>query len=89
MADDSMSSADLGQPMIYEIRVKGQLGRDWAEWFDGLTITPQENGDTLLTGRVTDQAALHGLLKRVRDLGMPLLSVSSSHPGREAPTDVE
>lgn len=60
---------------VYQIRIEGHLGDQWAEWFDGLSITLEENGDTLLTGPVADQAALHGLLKKVRDLGMPLLSV--------------
>ena len=64
------------QPVIYQIRLKGQLGSEWAEWFDGLTITLADNGETLLTGPVIDQAALHGLLKRVRDLGLPLVSVN-------------
>jgi hypothetical protein len=61
--------------MVYQIRIKGHLGPGWTDWFDGLTITLEENGDTLLTGPVVDQAALHGLLRKVRDLGMPLLSV--------------
>lgn len=62
------------QPTIYQIRLKGHLGRQWTAWFEGLTITLERNGETLLTGAV-DQAALHGLLRKVRDLGMPLLSV--------------
>jgi hypothetical protein len=61
---------------LYEIRIKGHLDDRWAGWFGGLTITLEEDGNTLLTGRVVDQAALHGLLKKVRDLGMPLLSVN-------------
>ena len=61
--------------MVYQIRLKGHLGHEWAEWFEGLTISLEEDGDTLLTGPVIDQAALHGLLKKVRDLGLPLVSV--------------
>ena len=64
------------QPMVYQIRIKGHLSHQWTEWFDGLTITLEEDGNTLLTGTVVDQAALHGLLKKVRDLGIPLLSVN-------------
>jgi hypothetical protein len=66
---------------FYEIRLKGHLEAHWAKWFDGLAITLEDNGDTLLTGPVIDQAALHGLLKKVRDLGMPLVSVSPVKPG--------
>lgn len=62
--------------MIYEIRIKGQLGHQWTDWFEGLTITLEADGNTLLTGPVVDQAALHSVLKKVRDLGMPLLSVN-------------
>ncbi len=72
---------DPGQPVVYQIRVKGHLGSLWREWFEGLTIKQEENGDTLLTGPVVDQAALYGLLKRVRDLGMQLISVNSVTPG--------
>jgi hypothetical protein len=67
--------------MAYQIRLKGHLGPQWTDWFEGLTITLEQDGDTLLTGPVVDQAALHGLLKRVRDLGMPLVSVSPAEPG--------
>ena len=69
------------QPVVYQIRIKGHLGPEWADWFEGLTITLEDNGDTLLTGPVIDQAALHGVLKKVRDLGMPLVSVSPVEPG--------
>lgn len=64
-------------PTSYEIRVTGHLPPEWADWFEGLTITPAEDGDTLLTGPVIDQAALFGLLKKVRDLGLSLVSVCS------------
>ena len=60
---------------IYEIRVRGVLDKKWSDWFDGFTIMPQANDETLLTGPVADQAALHGLLGKIRDLGLPLLSV--------------
>lgn len=68
---------DPDQPTIYQIRLKGHLGAHWAIWFSEMTITLEENGNTRLTGAVTDQAALHGLLRKVRDVGMPLLSVVS------------
>ena len=67
---------DATQPKVYQIRIKGHLGPQWKEWFGGVTITLEDNGDTLLSGPVVDQAALHSLLKKVRDLGMPLISVS-------------
>jgi len=71
-------------PGFYEIRLQGHLDQRWADRFDGLRITLQPSGDTLLTGPVADQAALHGLLRRIRDLGLPLLSViraDNDHPG--------
>lgn len=60
---------------IYQIRVKGILDSKWSDWLGGLTVTPQPDGETLLTGPVVDQAALHGLLQKIRDLGLPLVSV--------------
>jgi hypothetical protein len=72
-------------PRIYQIRLEGHLGRQWTDWFDGLTITLEENGDTLLTGPVVDQAALHGLLKKVRDLGLPLISFVQVPSQKEEP----
>lgn len=68
--------------MLYQIRIKDHLGPEWADCFEGLTITLQENGETLLTGQVVDQAALYGLLKRVRDLGMVLLSINPVESNR-------
>jgi hypothetical protein len=72
---DFVPATDPGHPAVYQIRIKGHLGQQWADWFDGLSIVLDGVGDTVLTGPVVDQAALHGLLKKVRDLGMPLLSV--------------
>jgi hypothetical protein len=74
--------------MIYQIRLKGHLGRQWAAWFGGLTITLEDNGDTLLAGPVVDQAALHSLLRKVRDLGMLLISVTRIEPGQADAPDV-
>jgi hypothetical protein len=68
------------RPMIYQIRIEGHLGPRWSGWFEGLTITPEGDGETLLTGPVADQAALHGLLRKVRDLGMPLISAVRVKP---------
>ena len=74
------------QPMVYQIRIKGHLDSQWTGWFEEMNISLDENGETLLTGPVADQSALHGLLKKVRDLGMPLLSVNRIEPGqRDAP----
>lgn len=75
MSDQPTYNENHNQLPCYEIRLKGHLDDRWVEWFEGLTITLEDNGDTLLTGPVVDQAALHGLLKKVRDLGMPLVSV--------------
>ena len=65
----------------YQIRLQGHLDAQWSAWFGGLTVTLEDNGETLLTGQVADQAALYGLLRKVRDLGMPLLSVNCMEPG--------
>jgi hypothetical protein len=67
---------DSAHPVIYQIRIKGQLNPQWADWFGGLTITLEKDGESLLTGPVVDQAALYGLLKKIRDLGMPLVSLN-------------
>ena len=89
MPNERKPERDTGQPMVYQIRIKGHLGLQWTDWFEGLTMTLEEGGDTLLTGTVVDQAALHGWLKKVRDLGMPLLSVNSVEPGRQDVPDVK
>ena len=68
----------MATPELYEIRVQGRLGPDWSGWFEGLTIKQQPNGDSVLAGPVPDQAALHGILIKIRDLGLPLLSVERS-----------
>ena len=68
---------------IYQIAVKGHLKPHWANWFDGLTITSLPNGTTVISGPVVDQAALHGLLRKVRDLGIPLISVTRVKPGQD------
>ena len=81
MSNNSDPIINPGLPVVYQIRIKGHLSHRWAAWFEGLKITLEEDGDTLLTGRVVDQAELHGLLKKVRDLGMPLISVSPVDPG--------
>ena len=76
MAEQSRRTPRPDQPTYYEIRIAGHLGAEWMEWFDGLTITQEPGGDTRLTGVVTDQSALHGLLRKVRDLGLTLLAVN-------------
>ena len=77
------------QPRVYQIRIEGQLSPQWADWFDGLTITLEEDGNTLLTGKVIDQAALYGFLKKVRDLGTPLLSVNYVEPNKRDTPEVK
>ncbi len=81
MSETHASKEDQYEPGLYEIRIKGHLDDRWSDWFGGLTIMLEEDGNTLLTGPVVDQAALHGLLKKVRDLGMPLVSVCPVEPG--------
>jgi hypothetical protein len=73
---------DSQQPGWYEIHLKGHLDARWATWFDGMTLTREGDGTTRIRGPVADQAALHGLLRRVRDLGLPLLSVTRLEPGQ-------
>ncbi|MDQ3589056.1 MAG: hypothetical protein M3392_02245 [Actinomycetota bacterium] len=89
MANDLNIEPDPGQPIVYQVRIKGHLGPQWTDWFGRLTITLEDNGDTLLTGPVEDQAALHGLLRKVRDLGLPLISVTHAQTGQADGSDVE
>lgn len=81
MSNDPKQKTDPSRPVVYQIRIKGHLGDQWTDWFGDMTITPEENGDTVLTGPVVDQAALFGLLKKVRDLGLPLVSLNRVEPG--------
>lgn len=80
MSETHASIADQYEGGLYEFRIKGHLDDRWSDWFGGLTITLEDNGDTLLIGPVPDQATLHGLLKRVRDLGLSLISVNPVTP---------
>jgi len=90
MPDEPGIESDMEQPVIYQIRIKGQLSQQWLDWFEGWSITLDADDGTLLTGPVVDQAALHGVLKKIRDLGMPLLSVNfvESRANRDLQTGV-
>lgn len=81
------SGGERDGPQEYEIRIKGHLDDRWADWFDGMSITRDDNGETRLYGPVVDQAALHALLRKVRDIGLPLLSVSQGDPKRKNKMD--
>ncbi len=82
MSETYTAPEDYDEPGLYEIRIKGHLDARWAARFEGMTLTLEGNGDTLLAGMVVDQAALHGLLRKVRDLGMPLISVTTIRPDK-------
>ena len=88
MANESNSSNEKAESLIYQIRIKGHLDRKWADWFCGLSITSLENGETLLTGLVLDQAMLHGLLRKVRDVSLPLVAVIRIEPEQVDGPDV-
>ncbi len=77
------------QPPVYQIRLEGYVDSHWTDWFEGLTIATKDNGDTLLTGPVIDQAALHGLLRKVRDLGIPLVSLNRVEPGPAEASEIK
>jgi hypothetical protein len=89
MSDKPGYDQKHNQQLCFEIRLKGHLDSQWTDWFGGLSITLEEDGTTLLTGPVIDQAALHGLLKKIRDLGMPLVSVSPLEPDQADTSDVK
>ena len=89
MANERNPTTEPRELIVYQIRVTGHLGREWSDWFDGLSITLQDNGETLLSGPVVDQATLHGLLRKVRDLGLPLLAVIRVEPGQADAADVQ
>ncbi len=89
MSETHASAEDHDESGLYEIRLKGHLDDRWGAWFGGLTLTREDNGETLLTGPVVDQAALHGLLRKVRDLGMPLISVMRVQPGQADASDAK
>jgi hypothetical protein len=89
MLNEQKSERDPEEPKIFEIRVQGHLSQQWQGWFDGLTITLEEDGNTLLRGPVVDQSALHGALKKIRNLNMPLLSVNSTDPDPAANCDID
>ena len=80
-----MRHLERNDPVVYEIRVRGVLDTEWSDWFDRMTVSPQEVGDTVLVGPVRDQSALHGILAKIRDLGLPLLWLSR----RESSADRE
>lgn len=84
MSNKSDTGTESAHPVIYQIRVKGHLG---GQWFEGMALTLEERGETLITGPVVDQAALYGLLRKVRDLGLPLLSVTRVEPDQTATPD--
>jgi len=75
--------------VTYEIKLKGHLNESWADWFDGLAFTHEDDGTTTLMGEIVDQSALHGALKKIRDLGLPLISVNRIESNSIAPTDIE
>ena len=89
MSDKQTYDEKHNQPQRYEISIKGHLDDRWAEWFEGLTITREDNGETLLTGPVVDQAALHGLLRKVRDLGLLLVSINRVQVDENYPTHLK
>ncbi len=84
MTDECRPTQGSGQSKIYQIILEGHIGKQWSKWFEGFSITLHPRGQTILVGPVIDQSALHGVLKKIRDLGMPLISVNRLDPGEES-----
>jgi hypothetical protein len=80
MTDEQQSNPEAHQRTVYQFRINGHFGQKWMNWFEGFTVTLEEDGNTVLSGTVVDQSALHGILKKIRDLGMPLLAVNQVEP---------
>ena len=89
MTDRLDATTGPAKPTIYQIKLKGHLGHEWTDWFEGLTITLEDSGDTVLSGPVADQAALYGLLRKARDLALPLVSVNCAEPGQAETLDAK
>jgi hypothetical protein len=89
MSGERKSERDPDRPKTFQIRIHGHLSQQWTDWFEGLVITLEEDGNTLLSGPVVDQSALHGILKKIRDLGMPLLSVNFVDPDPAKKKDID
>ena len=89
MPNEQKSDNDPDETKVFQIRIQGHLSQQWQDWFEGLTITLEEDGNTFLSGHVVDQSALHGILKKIRNLGMPLLSVNSIDSDRAIKTDID
>jgi hypothetical protein len=89
MANKLNQQSDPDAAMVYQIRIKGHLGPQWTDWFGSVTLTLEANGETVLTCPVVDQAALHGLFRKVRDAGLPLLSVMRINPSQADAPDVQ
>ena len=89
MTDQRTPTPDRPEAGRYEIRLTGRLDTHWAAWFDGLTVSHETDGTTVISGPIADQAALHGVLQRVRDLGLPLVSVIRVEPDEPATTDIK
>lgn len=87
MPKEFNADSDPDRRDVYQIRIKGHLGSHWSDWFEGMDFNEEEDGELIMSGHVVDQTALHGLLKKVRDLGLPLISIARIEPGRSDTSD--